>query len=138
MTDDAGVRELLGADTVAVVGCSTTPGKPAHDVPQYLATHGYDVRPVNPYAETVLGVPAVDSLADLDNGVDLVNVFRPSEEVAGVVDAVLARDDAVGDVWGVWLQRGIADDDALARAEAAGLQTTQDRCVKVEHARLVD
>ena len=138
VTDDADVRELLAADTVAVVGCSTTPGKAAHDVPQYLATHGYDVRPVNPYAEEILGVPAVDSLADLDSEIDLVNVFRPSEEVAGIVDDVLARADAVGDVQGVWLQRGITDDDALARAEAAGLQTTQDRCAKVEHARLVD
>ena len=138
MTDDAGVRELLAADTVAVVGCSTTPGKAAHDVPQYLATHGYDVRPVNPYAEEILGVPAVDSLADLKDKIDLVNVFRPSEEVAGIVDDVLARVDTVGDVSGVWLQRGITDDDALARAEAAGLQTTQDRCAKVEHARLVD
>ncbi len=138
MTDDAGVRELLAADTVAVVGCSTTPGKAAHDVPQYLATHGYDVRPVNPYAEEILGVPAVDSLADLEDEIDLVNVFRPSEEVAGIVDDVLARADTVGDVSGVWLQRGITDDDALARAEAAGLQTTQDRCAKVEHARLVD
>ncbi len=138
MTDDAGVRELLAADTVAVVGCSTTPGKAAHDVPQYLATHGYDVRPVNPYAEEILGVPAVDSLADLEDEIDLVNVFRPSEEVAGIVDDVLARADTVGDVRGVWLQRGITDDDALARAEAAGLQTTQDRCAKVEHARLVD
>lgn len=138
VTDDAGVRELLAADTVAVVGCSTTPGKAAHDVPQYLATHGYDVRPVNPYAEEILGVPAVDSLADLDSEIDLVNVFRPSEEVAGIVDDVLARADTVGDVWGVWLQRGITDDGALARAEAAGLQTTQDRCAKVEHARLVD
>jgi len=137
VTDDAGVRELLAADTVAVVGCSTTPGKAAHDVPQYLAGHGYDVRPVNPYAEEILGVPAADGLAALDGEVDLVNVFRPSEEVAGIVDDVLARADTVGDVWGVWLQRGITDDDALARAEAAGLQTTQDRCVKVEHARLV-
>ncbi len=137
MTDDASVRELLAADTVAVVGCSTTPGKAAHDVPQYLATHGYDVRPVNPYAEEILGVPAVDSLADLEDEIDLVNVFRPSEEVAGIVDDVLARADTVGDVSGVWLQRGITDDDALARAEAAGLQTTQDRCAKVEHARLV-
>jgi predicted CoA-binding protein len=138
VTDDAGVRELLAADTVAVVGCSTTPGKAAHDVPQYLATHGYDVRPVNPYAEEILGVPAVDSLADLDSEIDLVNVFRPSEEVAGIIDDVLARADTVGDVSGVWLQRGITDDGALARAEAAGLQTTQDRCAKVEHARLVD
>ncbi|ERH11553.1 MAG: putative CoA-binding protein [halophilic archaeon J07HB67] len=137
VTDDAGLRELLAADTVAVVGCSTTPGKAAHDVPRYLASNDYDVRPVNPYADEVLGVPAVDGLADLDPGVDLVNVFRPSEEVAGIVDSVLARAEAVGDVWGVWLQRGIKDDDALTRAEAAGLQTTQDRCVKVEHARLI-
>ena len=136
-TDDARLRELLAADTVAVVGCSTTPGKPAHDVPRYLRDQGYEIRPVNPYADEIFGVTAVDSLADVDAEVDLVDVFRPSEEVAGVVDDVLARRERVGDVWGLWLQLGITDDEALARAETAGVQTAQDRCLKVEHRRLL-
>ncbi|MEZ3114759.1 CoA-binding protein [Halobaculum sp. MBLA0147] len=137
VTDDDGLRELVRAESIAVVGCSTTPGKAAHDVPAYLAERGYTIHPVNPYADEVLGRDAVDSLADVHADVDLVNVFRPSEEVSGIVDEVLDRLDRRGDVWGLWLQLGVADDAALGRAEAKGLLTTQDRCLKVEHGRLV-
>ncbi|MEF8774166.1 MAG: CoA-binding protein [Halobacteriales archaeon] len=130
---DAELREFLGMDTVAVVGCSTTPGKDAHDVPRYLVDHGYDVTPVNPYAEEIFGRTAYDSLADVDVEVDVVNVFRPSEEVSGIVGQAIERDD----VTVVWTQRGITDDEAAARAEAAGMHVVQDRCMKVEHRRLV-
>ncbi|MXR41002.1 CoA-binding protein [Halobaculum sp. WSA2] len=137
VTDDDGLRELLSMDPVAVVGCSTTPGKAAHDIPAYLQDHGCEVIPVNPYADEVLGREAYDSLADVDEEIALVDVFRPSEEVEGIVDDVLARHEDRGDVDGVWLQLGITDDEALARAEGAGLATTQDRCMKVEHGRLI-
>jgi hypothetical protein len=138
MTDDsdAAVRELLGAETIAVIGCSGTPGKAAHEVPAYLQRHGYEVIPVNPNREEVLGRPAVDALADVTESVDVVDVFRPSDEVSGVVDAVLERVRTRGDVWGLWLQRGIRDDAAVARARDAGLTVVQDRCIKVAH-RLV-
>ena len=137
VTDDDGLRELLSMDPIAVVGCSSTPGKAAHDIPTYLQEHGYQVIPVNPYADEVLGREAYDSLADVEEEIELVDVFRPSDEVAGIVDDVLARREDRGDVDGVWLQLGITDDEALARAEDAGLLTTQDRCMKVEHGRLV-
>lgn len=138
VSDDDGLRELLSMDPIAVVGCSSTPGKPAHDVPAYLQEHGYDIIPVNPYADEILGREAYDSLADVNEDVELVDVFRPSDEVAGILDEVLARHDDRGDVRGVWLQLGISDDDAIARAEEAGLTATQDRCMKVEHGRLVE
>jgi predicted CoA-binding protein len=138
VTDDDGLREILELDTVAVVGCSTTPGKAAHDVPKYLAEHGYDVIPVNPYADEILGRTAYDSLADVTEEVDLVDVFRPSEEVPGVVDGVLARHEERGDVQALWLQLDIVHDEAAARAEAAGIGVVQDRCMKVEHGRLMD
>lgn len=138
VTDDEGLRDLLSMDPVAVIGCSSTPGKAAHDIPQYLQRHGYDVVPVNPYADEILGREAYDSLGDVEEDVELVDVFRPSDEVAGIVDEVLERREARGDVQGVWLQLGITDDEALARAEDAGLRTTQDRCMKVEHGRLID
>ena len=137
VSDDDGLRELLSMDPIAVVGCSSTPGKAAHDIPTYLQEHGYQVIPVNPYADEVLGREAYDSLADVEEEIELVDVFRPSDEVAGIVDDVLARREDRGDVDGVWLQLGITDDEALARAEDAGLLTTQDRCMKVEHGRLV-
>ncbi|WP_117591233.1 CoA-binding protein [Haloprofundus halophilus] len=137
ITDDEGLRRLLEHDTVAVVGCSSTPGKDAHDIPAYLRDHGYDVIPVNPYADEIFGREAYDSLADVEEEVDLVDVFRPSEEVAGIVDDVVARKEERGDVKAVWLQLGITDDEAAARAESGGLEITQDRCMKVEHGRLV-
>ena len=137
VTDDDGLRELLSMDPVAVVGCSSTPGKAAHDIPAYLQDHGYEVIPVNPYADEILGREAYDSLADVDEEIALVDVFRPSEEVPDIVDVVLARHEDRGDVKGLWLQLGIADDEALARAEDAELVTTQDRCMKVEHGRLI-
>ncbi|SEO28710.1 hypothetical protein SAMN05216388_1010147 [Halorientalis persicus] len=131
-TDDE-LRAILDLETIAVVGCSSTTGKAAHDIPAYMQRHGYEIVPVNPYADEILGRTAVDSLADVDQAIDIVDVFRPSEEVAGIVDAVLDRDD----VQVVWTQLGIEDDDAAARAEQAGLRVVQDRCLKVEHQRLV-
>lgn len=130
---DAEVESILGKETVAVVGCSSTPGKDAHEIPKYLLDQGYDVIPVNPFADVVLDRPAYDSLSDIDQEIDIVDVFRPSEEVTGIVDDALDRDDA--DV--IWLQLGIHDDDAVARAEAAGKRVVQDRCMKPEHQRLI-
>lgn len=129
---DAELREVLELDRIAVVGCSSTPGKAAHDVPKYLQEQGYRIVPVNPFAEEILGERAFDTLADVPETVDVVDVFRPSDEVAGIVDQAIARDD----VRAVWTQLDIVDDEAAARAEAAGLTVVQDRCMKVEHERL--
>ena len=129
---DAELRTILEHETIAVVGCSTTPGKAAHDIPKYLLDHGYDVVPVNPSADEIFGREAYDSLTDVPDGVDVVDVFRPSEEVPGIVDEALGR----GDVSAIWLQLGISHDDAASRAEEAGLAVVQDKCIKVEHRRL--
>jgi hypothetical protein len=138
MTDasEAEIRDLLDVETIAVVGCSGTPGKAAHDVPAYLQQRGYDIVPINPNREEVLGRRAYDSLADVSERVDLVDVFRPSEEVSTIVDAVLKRVQRHDDVRGLWLQLGIRDDAAAKRARDAGLSVVQDRCLKIEHGRL--
>ena len=130
---DAGLREILEFETIAVVGCSTSPGKAAHDVPRYLQEKGYEVIPVNPFADEILGETAYDSLAGVPAEIDVVEVFRPSEEVAEIVDEALERDD----VEVVWLQEGITDDESGDRVEADGRRFVQDRCMKVEHRRLV-
>jgi len=129
---DSTLREILEYETIAVVGCSTTPGKAAHDIPRYLLDQGYEVIPVNPYAEEVFGLTAYDSISDVPDRVDVVDVFRPSEEVPGIVDEVLERED----VKALWLQLDIRDDEAAKRARDAGLDVVQDRCIKVEHQRL--
>lgn len=130
---DAELREILGLQRVAVVGCSATPGKDAHEVPKYLLEHGYDVIPVNPNAEEIFGRTAYPSLRDVPEGIEIVDVFRPSDEVAGIVNEALERDDAQV----IWLQLDIRDEEAAGRAEAAGRRVVQDRCMRVEHERLV-
>jgi predicted CoA-binding protein len=130
--DDDAIRRILDADRIAVIGCSTTPGKAAHDIPEYLLDHGYDVVPVNPYADEVFGREAYDSLSEVPGGVDIVDVFRPSDELAGIVDEVLDH----GDVDVLWTQTGIKDRGATDRAEEAGVRVVEDRCIKVEHRRL--
>jgi hypothetical protein len=136
-TTEAEIRDLLDADTIAVIGCSATPGKAAHEVPAYLQRQGYEIIPVNPNHDEVLGRSAADSIADVSESVDLVNVFRPSEEVSAIVDAVLKRVQRRGDVQGIWLQSGVRDDAAAQSARDAGLTVVQDRCLKVEHGRLL-
>jgi predicted CoA-binding protein len=131
--DDSELREILAMDTIAVVGCSATPGKAAHDVPKFLREHGYTVIPVNPYADEIFGEEPPDSLADVEADIDIVDVFRPSEEVSGIVDEALDRDD----VEVVWTQLGIRDSEAGNRVEAAGRKYVEDRCLKVEYQRLV-
>jgi len=138
VSDDDGLDRMLDRDTVAVVGCSTTPGKAAHDIPAYLQRHGYRIVPVNPFADEVLDETAYDSLADVPDSiaVDLVNVFRPSEEAGGIVDAAIERAERLGDVSAVWLQLDIRDSEAGERAADAGLDFVQNKCMKVEHRRL--
>ncbi|MBP1921544.1 putative CoA-binding protein [Halorubrum alkaliphilum] len=138
ITDDSGLVRALEAETVAVVGCSTTPGKAAHDVPAYLQKHGYRVIPVNPFAKSILGEHAYDSLGDIEAEIDLVNVFRPSDEVPELLDVVRERHANHGDAGTAWLQLGISHDEAAETAEAAGVDVIQDRCMKVEHRRLMD
>lgn len=133
VTDETELHEILARDRVAVVGCSSTPGKAAHDVPRYLHRQGYEVVPVNPYAEEILGRQAYDSLADVPGEVGIVDVFRPSEEVSGIVDEALDRDETAA----IWLQLGIHDDAAVARAEAAGRQVVEGMCMEPTHRRLL-
>ena len=131
-SDDA-LREVLECDPIAVVGCSTTPGKAAHDIPQYMRKRGYEVVPVNPYADEIFGTEPYDSLTEVDEEIEMVDVFRPSDEVDGIVDEVLERDDV--DV--VWTQQGIRDREAGERLEETGRQYVEDRCLKVEYQRLM-
>jgi Predicted CoA-binding protein len=133
VTDDTELRELLDSDRIAVVGCSSTPGKAAHDVPRYLDRQGYEVVPVNPYADEILGRESYDSLSAVPGAVDIVDVFRPSEEVSGIVDEALDRTDEAA----IWLQLGIHDDEAVERAETAGRRVVQDMCTRTTHRRLV-
>ena len=129
---DEDLRHLLrSAKTIAVVGCSTQPGKPSHEVPRYLIEQGYRVIPVHPSAREILGERAYASLADVPGPIDLVNVFRPADEAPAVVQAAIARGARA-----VWLQQGISHPDAAARAREAGLAVVMDQCIMQVHRRL--
>ncbi|WP_363463420.1 CoA-binding protein [Halogeometricum borinquense] len=127
------LRRVLGYDRVAVVGASTSYEKAAYIVPAYLGRHGYELRPVNPTADEVFGKRAYDSLADVSETIDIVEIFRPSEEVPAIVEQALARED----VKVIWMQPGIQHDEAARKAEAVGVDVVQDRCMKVEHGQLI-
>ncbi|WP_277556259.1 CoA-binding protein [Halobaculum limi] len=131
--DADGLRRILGYNRVAVVGASTSYEKPAHIVPAYLQRHGYELRPVNPTADEIFGIQAYDSLADVIEPIDIVEIFRPSDEVPRIVEQALDRDD----VKAIWIQPGIRNDEAVQKAEASGIEVVQDRCMKVEHGQLI-
>ena len=123
-------RILLVAKTIAVVGLSPDPRRPSHYVSQYLLEAGYRVIPVNPRVEEVLGLKSYSSLREIQEPVDVVDVFRRPEFVAPVVeDAIAIRAGAV------WLQDGVVDPISAARARAAGLDVVMDDCMMRRHAR---
>ncbi|MFC6765566.1 CoA-binding protein [Natrinema soli] len=131
--DSDELRRVLGYNRVAVVGASTSYEKAAHIVPAYLQRHGYEIIPINPNSDEIFGKRTYDSLADVAEPIDIVEIFRPSEEVPEIVEQAIARSD----VKGVWMQLGIRNDTAAQSAEAAGLDVVQDRCMKVEHGQLI-
>ncbi|MCB9663727.1 MAG: CoA-binding protein [Alphaproteobacteria bacterium] len=126
------VRELLqGARTVAVLGASPDPDRPAAYVPAWLHAHGRRILPVNPrcVGQVLHGEPVRATLAELREPVDLVDVFRRPEHLAGHLDDLLAMDPPPG---AVWLQQGIRDEAFAARLRAAGLRVVQDRCTMAD------
>lgn len=127
------LQELLSSlQLVAVVGLSRDPTKPARRVPSYLAAKGIDVIPVNPFADRILGRKALASLDDVAEAVDLVLVFRPSEDAGAVVRQAAGRDEAPA----IWLQEGIVAPGAVQEARRQGRLVVQDLCIFKVH-RLV-
>lgn len=129
-------RLLAEVRTIAVIGASAREGRPANYVPAYLREQGYDVVGVNPTAAggTLFGQPAVATLAELDRPVDLVNVFRRDADIPGHLDDILALEPRPR---AVWIQLGLRNDAVAARLRAEGITVVQDRCLMVEHRRLL-
>jgi predicted CoA-binding protein len=135
MQSDAELRDLLRrVRRIAVLGIKDGANDDAFRVPRYMQTHGYRIVPVNPKLATILGEPAVASLAEIEGGVDLIDVFRAPQHVPAHADEVLALSPRP---LAVWLQLGIRHAAAAARLEAAGIAVVQDRCLMVEHRRLL-
>ena len=133
MLDDNEIKDLLGrARTVAVVGMSDRPGRPSYSVATYLQRNGYRVLPVNPNLRgPVLGEQPYASLRDITEHVDIVDIFRRPQYVPEVVEDAIAIGADV-----VWMQLGVGNQAAAARADEAGLGVVFERCIAVEHGRL--
>ena len=128
MTREMLLRIYEETKTIAVVGASTTEGKPGHDIPVYLQTQGYRIIPVNPRSGEILGERAFPSLLDIDHHVDVVEVFRPPEEAEDIARDAIAIGPEV-----LWFQPGTHTDEAVAIARQAGLIASTKRCMGVTH-----
>ncbi|MGO9095440.1 MAG: CoA-binding protein [Bryobacteraceae bacterium] len=127
-----GIPELLrSAKTIAVVGLSSKRKRPSYSVSEYMQRAGYRIVPVNPGETEVLGERAYASLEAVPERIDIVDVFRRSEFVAEIVESAIR----VG-ARAVWMQEGVSDEAAAARARAAGLVVVMDRCILKEHRKM--
>jgi predicted CoA-binding protein len=126
------IRSLLeGRRTWAVVGCSPDPARDSHRIARMLQSRGYEVIPVNPHCDEVLGVRAYPTLAEVPQEIDVVDIFRRASEAGRHVDEAIA----IG-AKAVWMQLGVIDEAAAERARAAGLDVVMDRCPAIEMPRL--
>jgi predicted CoA-binding protein len=113
---------------VAVVGLSSDPARPSHQVAKYLQAHGYRIIPVNPGCEEILGEKCYATLKDIPFPVEIVDIFRKVEAIPGIVDEAIAVRAKV-----VWMQQGLEEPVAGGKARKAGLAVVMDRCMKIEH-----
>jgi predicted CoA-binding protein len=128
-TDESTITRILkNCRTIAVMGLSSNPARPSYRVAAYMKSQGYRVIPVNPNETHVLGDPAYPSLAAVPGTIDLVNIFRKSEDVLPIVEDAIARGAKA-----VWMQEEIINEQAAVRARESGLLVVMDRCWLKEH-----
>jgi predicted CoA-binding protein len=127
------IKEILEAyKTIAVVGLSSQRSRASHGVSEYMQNAGYRIIPVNPYESEVLGEKAYPTLDDVPVPFEIVDIFRRPEYVPDIVEAAIRRKACV-----VWMQLGVANEAAAARARAAGLEVVMDRCILQDHMALL-
>ena len=137
MNEAESMLEMLGGRekaprTLAVVGLSDDPAKASYAVSAYMQEHGYRILPVNPGIESALGEKSYASLSELPERPDVVNVFRLPKAIPAIVDEMLELG-----LTNLWVQLGIRNEEAAAKAEAGGIRVVMDRCIMVEHRRLM-
>ncbi len=130
-TPDEEILEILSLKKVAVIGMSKNSSKAAHYVPRYLSEQGYQIIPVNPTSDTILEKRSFDSISNITENVDIVNVFRPSDKVLPFVKEAIKIKPKV-----IWLQEGIHNEEAEKIARDAGIKVVFNRCMLAEHQRL--
>jgi predicted CoA-binding protein len=125
---------LTRSSTIAIVGLSPRENRPSNMVGRYLLEAGYTIYPVNPGQDEILGQPCYPDLASLPVAVDIVDIFRKSEDIPGVIEAVLSLKVFPKTVW---MQLGIVNHQAAELARKAGIEVVMDRCIKVDHQNLL-
>jgi predicted CoA-binding protein len=131
MDDSDKLRRILRTSrTIAVVGLSAQWHRPSYFAAKYLQEHGYRVIPVNPTYDTILGEKSYKRLADIPEKVDVVDCFRKSEEIPALAEEAVKMGAKV-----LWMQLGVHNAEARKRAEAAGVEVVENRCMKIEHGR---
>ena len=129
---DEQIRDILSLKKVVVIGMSKHSSKAAHYVPQYLSDNGYDITPVNPTAEEILGKKCYDSVSEIDGEIEVVDIFRPSDQVLPFVQEAIKKKPKV-----IWLQEGIHNSEAEELARKEGIKVVYNRCMLAEHRRLL-
>jgi predicted CoA-binding protein len=129
--DDEISTILKNARTIAVVGISHKEDRDSHKVARYLKAHGYQMIPVNPKYREVLGETCYATLRDVPHHIDVVDIFRNVEAIPAIVDEAIAVSADC-----VWMQLGLTDNEAAAKARSAGLKVVMNRCTKIEHGKL--
>ena len=129
-TDDE-IRKILSLRNVAVIGMSKNKNKAAHYVPKYLSEQGYKITPVNPTTDEILGKKCYQNIVDVPDGIDIVDLFRPSEDVLPFVKDAIKKKPKV-----LWLQEGIHNPEAEELARKEGITVVFNRCMLAEHQRL--
>jgi len=128
---DEQIRDILSLKKVVVIGMSKHSSKAAHFVPKYLSENGYDVTPVNPTTEEILGKKCYNSVSEIDQEIEIVDIFRPSEQVLPFVQEAIKKKPKV-----IWLQEGIHNSEAEELAKKEGIKVVFNRCMLAEHRRL--
>ncbi len=128
---DEQIREILSLNKVAVIGMSKNSSKAAHYVPKYLSDNGYDIIPINPSAEQILEKKCYSSISEIAEEIDIVDIFRPSDDVLPFVQEAIKKKPKV-----IWLQEGIHNLEAEDLARKEGIKVIFNRCMLAEHQRL--
>jgi predicted CoA-binding protein len=140
LNEDVAKEILKRYKTVAVVGLSKDSSKPSYQVAEYLKNHGFRIIPVNPSANEVLGEKTYKSLlevpTEVQKAIEVVDIFRPSEEVMPIVEQAVKMKEVYSTVKAVWMQLGIINEQAAELAKKAGLAVVMNKCMMLEHRRL--
>jgi len=128
---DEQIRDILSLKKVVVIGMSKHSSKAAHYVPKYLSDNGYDITPVNPSAEEILGKKCYGTVSEIDKEIEIVDIFRPSDQVLPFVQEAIKKKPKV-----IWLQEGIHNFEAEELARKEGIKVVYNRCMLAEHQRL--